>query len=113
MPQARKTRAKQEAATPVIIADEVAQAVVALAHSPQEAVYAPSAVLLDLGVDPTAGTLLTDASALLRRLQQNPWATHGALATWSATTWGDGGVDRLNAALSLLTSAGLVSRLGG
>jgi hypothetical protein len=74
--------------------------------------YASAKYLEGLGVAPGDVVALADAEVVLDRIDANPWITRDALATWSATPWGEKGVDRLNAAIALLLKAGMIGRLG-
>ena len=79
----------------------------------QDAVYASTDLLATLGVDGSIPTALDDATAVLAHVRRVPWTTHAALVAWANSAFLENPVDRLNAAVSLLTQASLIGRLGG
>jgi hypothetical protein len=74
--------------------------------------FLTDAQLAELGLTPdVAASILTDASSLYTYVQANPYATRDALVQWANSTWGEGAVDRLNAALAFLERSGKLASL--
>jgi hypothetical protein len=90
----------QPATPPVASAGEGAQA------------FLTDAQLAGLGLTPdVAASILADSSSLYTYVQKTPYATRDALVQWANSTWGEGAVDRLNAALGFLERSGKLASL--
>jgi hypothetical protein len=78
--------------------------------------FTTAAYAASVGLSPaTAQAQLDDAWAIYSQIETQPWITRTELAQWATTSWhagASGGVDRLNAALSMLKSMGCIFSLG-
>ncbi len=74
--------------------------------------FLTDAQLAELGLTPDiAASVLTDASSIYAYVQANPYTTRNTLVQWANSTWGEGAVDRLNAALGFLERSGKLASL--